>query len=471
MALKQLLLSRKIEECRAKMHSAEQRKAELKRRREEMNAREAELEQAVNEVTEETSDEDRAALEAETEAYQSEESSLADEEQQVEEERESIQSQINTLQQELDELNARSSLFDGKKQERKEGKPMDNRKFFNLSTQERDAFFARDDVKSFLIRLREIGQQKRAVTGAELTIPTVVLDLIRENVINYSKLYRHVRVRQVPGKARQIIMGTIPEAVWTEMCAKLNELDLVFNDVEIDGYKVGGYIAICNATLADSDLALGSEIISALGQAIGLALDKAILYGTGTKMPLGVMPRLAQTTEPEDYPASARKWENVSTTNVITVTGKTGLELFQALMTASGAAKGKYSRGEKVWVMNESTYTTLMANAMSINAAGAITSGVNGTMPVIGGVIEVLSFIPDNVIIGGFFDLYLLAEREGTTVAQSEHYRFVEDQTVFKGTARYDGVPVIAEAFVAIGISGNTPSATAVTFAEDKANP
>lgn len=62
-------------------------------------------------------------------------------------------------------------------------------------------------------------------------------------------------------------------------------------------------------------------------------------------------------------------------------------------------------------------------------------------------------------------------ERAGTSIAQSEHVRFVEDQTVFRGTARYDGMPVIAEGFVAIGISGTKPTGNAVTFATDSANP
>lgn len=120
--------------------------------------------------------------------------------------------------------------------------------------------------------------------------------------------------------------------------------------------------------------------------------------------------------------------------------------------------------------MNDTTYTTLKAEGLSINAAGVIVSGIEGTMPVAGGVVEVLDFIPDNVILGGYFDLYLLAERAGTKLAQSEHYRFVEDRTVFKGTARYDGQPAIAEAFVAIGINGTTPSASGVSFAPDTAN-
>jgi HK97 family phage major capsid protein len=119
--------------------------------------------------------------------------------------------------------------------------------------------------------------------------------------------------------------------------------------------------------------------------------------------------------------------------------------------------------------MNETTYSRIQAQAMNIDASGAIVSGINGTMPVIGGDIEVLSFLPDNVIIGGYFELYILAERAGQKFATSEHVRFLQDQTVMKGTARYDGVPAIAEAFVAIGIAGVTPTAT-MTFATDTAN-
>jgi HK97 family phage major capsid protein len=87
---------------------------------------------------------------------------------------------------------------------------------------------------------------------------------------------------------------------------------------------------------------------------------------------------------------------------------------------------------------------------------------------VVGGAIEVLDFLPDNVIVGGYFDLYTLAERAGSQFASSEHVRFLQDQTVMKGTARYDGQPVIAEGFVAIGL-GTTPNAT-MTFAADTAN-
>lgn len=469
--LKQILLRKRLDELRAQMTDAEETRANLAERRAAMKLREEELEQAVGEVNADTTDEDKSALDEETAKWEADDAALTSEENENEETTRKLQEKIDDLQRELDELDKRSAAAAKvpKKEERKDEKIMNTRKFFGMNMQERDAFFARQDVKDFLTRVRELGGQKRAVTGSELLIPTVVLDLLRENITETSKLYKHVNVRSVPGKARQNVMGTIPEAVWTEMCAKLNELALSFSGVEVDGYKVGGYIPVCNALLEDSDIDLATEIISVLGKAIGLALDKAILYGTGVKMPIGIVTRLTQSVDPNNQKSSI-PWTNLSASNVLSITGKTDAALFKEIVLASGAAKGKYSTGGKFWVMNENTQTKLIANSMSINAAGAITAGQMNTMPVIGGAIETLSFIPDDVIIGGYGDLYLLAERAGAALAQSEHVRFVEDQTVFKGTARYDGIPVIAEGFVAIGIGGTKPTAGAVTFAEDTAN-
>ena len=484
MALRQLLLGRRIDGQRARAAQLDGERSALEERRADMRRREAELEASIREVTEETPQEDRDALDALTAEYEADEAALAQEEAQNEHSRAEVEAEITRLQAELDALNARAAGAAGGQTAQtgqtsgEESEQMQTQEMaiargaaaLGMDRRTREAFFAREDVRTFLAQVREMGRQRRDVTGASVLIPEVVLDILRENVMRYSKLYAHVRVRQVSGTARQPISGPYVEAVWTEQCGVLNELGLNFSAFEFDGYKVGGFIAVCNAMLEDADPVLGQEIIIALGQAIGLALDKAILYGTGIKMPLGIVPRLAQTAAPDNYPATARPWADLHTTHITAITGKTGLALFQAILTAAGAAKGKYSRGEKFWAMSELTYNKLLAEAMSINAAGAVVTGMQGVMPVIGGVCEVLEFIPDDVIIGGYGDLYTLTERAGTRIEWSREARFEQDETVYRGTARYDGMPVIAEGFVAIGIAGNTPSATAATFSPDGAN-
>lgn len=456
--LKALLLRNKIDSKKSEL-------AELRTAAAELEKREKELESDINEAK---TEEEKAVVEKAVNQF---EQDKAENEKSISE----LETEIADMEKELDavEQKQQTPQTEGNSgDEIRKGKvKMKARvKFFGMNVQERDAFFANDAVKSWLERVREMSKNQRSITGAELLIPEVALDLIKETTLKYSKLYKHVNVKSVPGKARQNVMGAIPEAIWTEMCSTLNELNLTFNNVEVDGYKVGGFIAICNAVLEDSDIALATEIISALGQAIGYALDKAILYGTGTKMPLGIVTRLTQAAKPSGYSTTARAWANLTASNVLAISGKTDAALFKELVIASGNAKADYSHGEMFWAMNEKTFTKLVANALTINAAGAIVTGQNGTMPVIGGAIEKLSFIPDDVIIGGYGDLYLLAERAGTAISQSEHARFIEDQTVFKGTARYDGLPVIAEGFVAIGIGGTKPTANAVTFAEDTAN-
>lgn len=438
--------------------------------REELATREADLAKAIEEAE---TDEEQATVEEAVAAYEADKKKN-------DEDIEAAQAEVDTMTAELEELEAKQTApveepapTPAPAEARKETKTMETRTKTDRHTTMREAvrpYIEREDVKAMVDTCRAAIKEKRAINGEGLLVPDVLFSILRENVIEYSKLYSRVTVRTVRGTSRQPIAGTIPEAVWTEMCANLNELNLSFNAVEMDGWKVGGYVSVCNATIEDSDLDIASEVLTTIAQAIGLALDKAILYGKGTRMPDGIMTRLAQTSEPADYPVNARPWVDLHTRNIRTIAaGVTGTALMTELTIDSGYAKGAYSRGPKTWVMNETTYTALVANAITVTAAGAIVSGVNGTMPVIGGDVVVLNFIPDNTIIGGYFDLYLLGERRDVRLFTSEHAFFLADQTVFKGTARYDGTPLIAEGFVAIGLNGVTPSA-AMTFAPDTAN-
>ncbi|MDE7122661.1 MAG: phage major capsid protein [Oscillospiraceae bacterium] len=449
--LKALMLRKKLDDKNKIL-------AELQQTGENLKTREAELEQSIAEAQ---TEEERTTVENAVNAFETEK---RDHESQMT----TLKKEIADLEQELSELEVKQRSASPQQEER--GSYMTTKAFFGMNMQERDAFFKNQEIRDILQHIRTCIREKRSITGAELTIPEVMLGLIRQTIPTYSKMLKHLHLVHVPGKARQNIMGSIPEAIWTEACGKLNELSIQFNNVEVDGYKVGGYFAVCNSVLEDSDINLASELIQALSKSIAYALDKAVLYGTGKKMPLGIVTRLTQTAQPDSYPDTARTWENLNTTHLLAIDETTtGLDLYQELVLATGVLDNDYSSGDLFWAMNPKTYTKLLANAMSVTSAGAIVSGQKNTMPVIGGTIEKLNFIPDDVIIGGYGDLYLLAERSGVKLAQSEHTRFIEDQTIFKGTARYDGIPVIPEAFIAVSIGGSVPTAT-MTFATANAN-
>ena len=471
--LKVLMLRRSIDAKKAEL-------AELERKDADFQTREAELETAINEV-EPGNAEQEAAVNAEIEAYEADKAAH-------DEAKQKLSADIEGLEAELDEIernapkpptpeshkttdNVRGDMHMGTINIR--ALPKTARAFDALPAERRSAILAQEDTKTFLSQLRGMKGQSRAITGAELTIPVVFLDLIAENMFRYSKLLNRVRVRNVSGQARQTIAGTVPEAVWTEMCGAINELNFVFNQVTLDGYKVAGYVPVCNSLLEDNDINLASWIVEMLSESIGLAMDKAILYGKGSasRMPLGIVTRLAQENAPSDYPANAPAWVDLHETNILKIGGNsvTGAQFWSALMTATGATYTRYNRGTMFWAMNSKTYATLKSKLITFTATGDIVANLFGSLPIVTGDIDVLEFIPDGDIIGGYGDLYLLAQRSGMSIESSYEVQFLQDNTVFRAKQRADGMPIIPGAFVAININ-NQEVTTAMDFAADTAN-
>lgn len=474
MALKAIMLRSKIDKKRSELNALLEKDADFE-------AREAELEQAIEEAQ---TEEEQQTVSEQVEAFETEKTEHEESKARLNEEIMGLEDELSATEAEPPIDRTESSV---KKPIRKERKgvemitrdirklPMSVRAFDSLPMETRENIVEREDVKAFLSKIRSMKGSTRAITGGDLEIPVVFLELISENMYRYSKLLNRVRVRSVPGQARQTIAGTVPEAIWTEMCGAINELSFVFNQVTLDGYKVAGYVPVCNSLLEDtvSNLDLASWIVEMISESIGLAEDKAILYGKGSAshMPLGIVTRLAQEDQPSGYPANAPAWVDLHESNILSINGDsmTGAQFWSALTLAAGNTFTRYSRGNQFWAMNSRTYAKLKSKLITFTASGDIVANLYGNLPIITGDVDVLEFIPDGDIIGGYGDLYVWADRADIRIDQSEHVQFIQDNTVFRGKARADGMPIIPGAFVAININ-NTDVTTAMDFAADTAN-
>lgn len=471
MALRALMLRAKIDKKKEELNALREKDAEFEKR-------EQELETSIAEAQ---TEEEQTLVSEQVEKFEGEKA-------QHEESKTNLQSEIDDLEKELSESekeppaerheNPRREERTYRMRERIEIRklPISVRAFDALPMERRREIVEREDVKNFLARLREMKGSKRAISGGDLEIPVVFLELISENMYRYSKLLNRVRVRPVPGQARQTIAGTIPEAVWVEMCGAINDLNFVFNQISLDGYKVAGFVPVCNSLLEDttSNLDLAAWIVEIISESIAYAEDKAILYGKGSTsyMPTGIVTRLAQTAQPDGYPANAPAWIDLHTTNIIKIDSAdmTPAEFFSAFTLAAGNAYNRYARGKKFWAMNSKTYAKIQAKLITFTAEGELVSRLAGVMPITDGDVDVLEFIPDGDIIGGYGELYLWAERGPMTIGSNDGgVFFVQDNTVFRGKTRADGAPVIPQAFVAMNIN-NTEVTTEMDFAMDTAN-
>lgn len=473
MALKAMMLRRSIDLKNAELAALAEKDAGFE-------ARASELEQAIGEVT---NDEERSAVETMVSEYDTERGAH-------DAAKAALTAEIEQLRAQLAEIEAHQEPPAARAAEHKNERmvptmynnvnirslPMNQRAFEAAFTyEERRSIVQQEDVRTFFDELRSM--KERGVSGAELAIPVVFLPLIMENMFRYSKLLNRVSVDPLIGDGKQTIAGLVPMGVWVDACGSLNELQFSFNQVTIEDNKVGGFVPVCNSVLRDTTeggtLNLASAVIEMLSMAIGMAEDAAILYGTGNGMPLGIVTRLAQTSQPASYPASAPAWTDLHSTHIISINGDalTGAQFWAALNEGEGIAFTRYNRGEKFWAMNSKTYSYLKGKAIATNLTGEWVAMIGGVLPIMGGDIDVLEFMPDYDIVGGYGELYKYGEREGLTIGMDDvgFVNRIKDQTIFFGKKRSDGLPVIAGAFVAMNIK-NSSVTTTYAFPTDKAN-
>lgn len=422
MALRQLMLSKKIEQRKATL-------TELLEQERSLQVRSDELEAAIEEAT---TDEELTSVEEETNKLDSDKAALN-------EKKSTLEGEITQLENELEQLNsnAPNNQERGNKQENERGGKEMGKRAINQE------YFTRE-VEDFYGELRSRLQSRAngqvlppGEAGAELIIPDTVVNRIRERIGDFTTLYPLVDIVRAGGRVKLILDVDTSEATWVEMRGAIPENDdSKLTAVEFDGFKVGRIVYIDNSLLEDSIINLDDYLTKRIARSIAKALDKAILVGTGStdKQPAGIIPAIPAANKkavPADY--------------------KELVPLLGLIDT------GEDATGEIVCVVHRQTYYAKLATlSLHVNSAGQdVVMLPNLAQPNFLGLRVVFNnYMPKNNLLFGVFDKYTLIEREGTRIDMSAHYKFREDQTAIRGIGRYDGKPVKPESFVLVDISG-----------------
>lgn len=417
--LKQLKIAKAIEIKRSKLAEIETKYADLLKRSQDAQAA----------LTEAATDEDLVVLETEIQSIEAETTV-------VDGEKKTVEDEIAALETELEDIKERAA--ESQKQSQTRSKGAKEMKGVNrlqvrelLKTGE---YYKRSDVIEFYEKFKNL----RAVTGGELVIPEVIVNRIMDILGDYSTLYPIVDRIRVNGTARIIIDTDTTAATWVEQNASLPIGDVgTIASLDFDGFKVGKVTFIDNFLLQDSVINLDDYVSGKISRAIALALDIAILSGTGVagKQPAGILPAVVagnRVTIAEADPLV----DYVKPIGLI----DTGLDAV----------------GEITAVMKRSTYYNYFLRfSINVNAAGDQVGRLpNLARPDILGIPVVFNnTMPENQVLYGDFQYYTLVERENITVDTSEHIRFVEDQMAFRGKGRFDGKPTKPEAFALLTIT------------------
>ena len=421
MALKQLMLTKKIEQRKAALN-------ELLEKENELQTRSAELEKAIEEAQ---TDEEVLTVEQEVEKLEAEQKELS-------EKKSKLEGEIAELEGELEQLNSKGPKNHerGKETMPKHQKRVNQQEYF---TREVEEFY--NELRSRL-KMRANGQVlPPGEAGAELIIPDIVVNRIRERIGDYTTLYPLVDKITAGGRVKLILDVDTGEATWLDQRGALPESDdSALTAVEFDGFKVGRVVYIDNSLLEDSIINLDDYLTKRIARSIAKALDKAILLGEGAtqKQPEGIIPKLPV----ENQVTAAPKYEEL-------------IPLLGLIDT------GEDATGEIVAIVHRQTYYAKLATlSLHVNAEGKdVVMLPNLSQPNFLGLRVVFNnYMPKDKILFGVLDKYTLVERDSTRVDMSGHYKFREDQTAIRGLGRYDGKPVMPEAFVLVTLQDEAPA-------------
>jgi len=427
LALRQLLISKKIEQRKNAL-------AELLIQEEELQKRSETLEAAA---TEAQTDEELAAVEEEVGKLEAQKGEL-------EQKKSKLQGEIAELEAELEQLNAKPPADEVRSANQQRGESQVAKEYHIAQVRkmlETGEYFQLPEVREFYEKFKNL----RAVSGGELTIPQVIINRILDIVGDYTTLYPRVDKIRVSGTARILIDTDTTPAQWIEMAGSIPTGDVgTITNVDFDGFKVGKVTFVDNYLLQDSIINLDDYVVRKIARAIAKALDLAILKGQGAsqKQPAGIIPSI---------PASNQK----------TVVADNKL-LVNLLKNVALIDTGDDSVGEIVAVMKRKTYyDRLLEYTINVNAQGNVVGKLpNLTQPDLCGLPVVFNqFMDEDKVLFAVLDQYTMVIREDISIDRSEHVKFVEDQMAFRGKGRFDGKPVRPAAFALVTIEDPVPEA------------
>lgn len=221
---------------------------------------------------------------------------------------------------------------------------------------------------------------------------------------------------------------------WEEESAALTESQATFGRVQLEARKLTGAFRVPNELLADAP-AFSTWFDTRIPAGYAWFEDVAFLTGDGAEKPQGFIssPAAIQVAAESGQSSGTVVWENI-------------VKMYSRMLPQSLA--------NAVWIASIDVIPQIMTMALSVGTGGSGVMvgnfpGMSGAdaMPVtiLGRPVIFSEKVPKLGTTGdiNFVDLsyYLIGDRQAVSVAASDQYAFLNDQTVYRIISRVDGRP------------------------------
>lgn len=297
------------------------------------------------------------------------------------------------------------------------------------SAEYRSAFFKKLQGKSLTdVEQRALTTASGSAGGA---VPTTTLNQIIDKLRQTSALYNFITVSFVPGNLSFVVANAKTSANWKVEGNAGTPADDTVVTVTLGGYEIIKLVEISAAASSMTIDAFESYISAEIGRQLSIAFEKAIVEGTGSGEPTGILTGITWGAGNTSEYATNVGYDDVVDALALlpTMYHQTAVFVMNRKMLFGGIRKAKSTDGLPIFAYNPQD---------------------RAAMTILGYPVVLNDYMPDDTILFGDFSYYRMNFSQAPTIEASREAGFTSGKTVYRGLAVADGKPALAEAFVKI---------------------
>lgn len=355
-----------------------------------------------------------------------------------------ITNEVNTLKAELSQIEAREALFNGVELDGgDQNPPVDTNPVERRGIsappsnetpeQARERVLASPEYRSaWLNRLRGFAlteAETRAMSTAEgsagAAVPTTTANMIQQRLEQTSVLYARISKSSIPGAFKMPVESASASAAWHTENAAINGTDAGVASVTFSGFELVKLVTVSKAAQKMTIDAFEQFIVAQIVRKMAIAIEAAIISGTGIDQPTGILNGVTFT-------AAVNK--------VTYEKGKT--MTYDSIMDTLALLGSAYHQGA-IWVCSTKTKYTQLRKIKDGEGRPMFTEGMIDGKDVIAD-----DQVPDGKLLLMAPAYYHMNAQQEIGIDFSEQSGFRNAQVDYRGYAVLDGKPTLSEAFV-----------------------
>lgn len=283
--------------------------------------------------------------------------------------------------------------------------------------------------------------EKRSFTGLDEVMPSTIFNRVFEDLEREHPLLSKITFQNTSASQEWVTRTSECEAAWwgtlTDEIKK--KLTAGFKKEKTDLCKLSAYMPVAKAMLDLGPEWLDKYVRTVLQESMAIALEIAIIAGTGKNEPIGMIKDLKGSVVDGVYSDKAKK----KLTDIKPTT--LGKEIMYPL-----TKDGKRAVTDVLIIVNPADYWEKLFGATTVLTVGG--AYVYGVLPIPATIIQSVA-VTKGTLVAGVAKDYFMGIGSNGAIEHSDEYKFLEDERTYMTKQYANGKPVDNEGFIVFDIT------------------